>query len=191
MFLSENQPDGQLFFNKIRGNWNKKKHDSKNKGKRKKVANISDVSESMLKEIASLKGKPVKETLEDLIHLAYSQNNIPVLEMNVADLIYSSASKMDQEILSLVNEIVFLKKQNAYIKKTLLAFIKNMLHENSEYQAVKAEILEGKIKDILNKNIKDIDVIFRARFTAICKLVHEDAGSFKNPAVVLPPRPIF
>lgn len=145
----------------------------------------------MLKEIALIKGRSVKETLEDLIHLAYSQKNMPVREMNIADLVYSPVSKIDQEISSLVNEIVFLRNQNVYIKKTLLAFIKNMLHENSEYQVVKAEILENKITDILNKNIKGIDVIFRARFAAICKSVNEEAGSFKNPAVIHPPRQIF
>ena len=191
IWLSEIPPTGQLIFNRIRRDWNKKKHDSKNKVKRKKVANISDLSENMLKEIAALKGKSVKETLEDLIHIAYSQKNIPVPEMNVADAIYSPVSKMNQEISLLFNENLFLRNQNTYIKNNLLASIKEMLRENSEYQAVKAEILEDKIKDILNKNIKDIDVIFRARFAAICKSVNEEAGSFKNPAVIHPPRQIF
>lgn len=191
IWLSKFPPNGQLIFDKFRRDWNKKKYDGKNKVKRKKVANISDLSENMLKEISSLKSKSVKETLEDLIYLAYLQKNMPVHEMNVADLVYSPVLKMDQEISSLVNEIVFLRNQKVYIKKTLLAFIKNILHENSEYQAVKAEILDDKIKDILNKNIKDIDVIFRARFEAICKSVNEEAGSFKNPAVIHPPRQIF
>lgn len=170
--LSENPPNGQLIFDRIRRDWNKKKYDIKNKVKRRKIANISDRSESMLKEIALLKGRSVKETLEDLIHLAYSQKNIPVPEMNVADAIYSPVSKMNQEISLLFNENLFLRNQNTYIKNNLLASIKEMLRENSEYQAVKAEMQEERIKSILNKNIKNIDVMFRARFAAICKSVN-------------------
>lgn len=157
---------GKLYFTALRGAWNKRKYDRNNQGDNKQLI-ISNAAKSMLSELSSVKGKPKKFIIEELIALAYRYKNSSGQLIIPSEFMYSPITKVDKQIAELTRRLIYTENQRDAIKKDMLLHIESLLEDSCHYALLSTYFSDEKRQEILSREADGISLEKAERYKAI------------------------